>query len=305
MRLPAGCSVRPAVAADLEGVLELIGAHDLAFDGDVKPRRAYFDEIWYLIDLEQDSRLVTDASGASVAYAHVFVMAEGDRADVLGRVHPEMLGRGLGGGLVAWTEERAADHKAASARQMLPTSDHLGASLLTAQGYQHAKTWWEMACSALEVEAEGDVPVGIDVRGFRDGDGPLLHQILEDTAADVPGNRRVRYEAWEQAWLGSPLWDPALVWFAEDGGEAVAALVACTFEDGGYVSQLGTMPAYRGRGIARHLLRTSFVEFARRGAPEVCLHVDAANPTGATALYEGAGMLARRTLHLYEKGFAE
>jgi GNAT superfamily N-acetyltransferase len=47
---------------------------------------------------------------------------------------------------------------------------------------------------------------------------------------------------------------------------------------------------WRRRGIALALLRTAFAEFHRRGIPRAELGVDAENPTGATRLYERAGM---------------
>lgn len=49
-------------------------------------------------------------------------------------------------------------------------------------------------------------------------------------------------------------------------------------------------PAQRGRGLALALLHESFRRHAARGLPATVLGVDAANPTGALALYEKAGM---------------
>ena len=49
------------------------------------------------------------------------------------------------------------------------------------------------------------------------------------------------------------------------------------------------------------LLRHSFREFDRRGTPCVGLSVDAASLTGATRLYERAGMRVVRKFDRYEK----
>ncbi|GAB4500799.1 MAG: hypothetical protein Fur0035_03390 [Anaerolineales bacterium] len=51
------------------------------------------------------------------------------------------------------------------------------------------------------------------------------------------------------------------------------------------------------------LLRRSFDEFYRRGQFSVGLHVDASNPTGATRLYERAGMRIETEYVCYEKEF--
>jgi mycothiol synthase len=53
---------------------------------------------------------------------------------------------------------------------------------------------------------------------------------------------------------------------------------------------LGTRRPWRRRGLAKALLYASFNEIRARGKPRAVLGVDAENPTGATRLYEGAGM---------------
>src|SRR5215468_1533170 len=58
----------------------------------------------------------------------------------------------------------------------------------------------------------------------------------------------------------------------------------------GVVGALGVRKPWRRRGIAQALLHHAFGEFYRRGKRRVALGVDAENPTGATRLYERAGM---------------
>lgn len=69
----------------------------------------------------------------------------------------------------------------------------------------------------------------------------------------------------------------------------------------GYVHTLGVRRDWRRRGIALALLRHSFGKFYRRGVCKVSLHVDAKSLTGATRLYEKAGMHVDRQSHHYEK----
>jgi ribosomal protein S18 acetylase RimI-like enzyme len=54
-------------------------------------------------------------------------------------------------------------------------------------------------------------------------------------------------------------------------------------------------------GDREALLRHVFVEFRRRGVPEVALKVDAGNPTGAVRLYERVGMRAGRRYELWRR----
>jgi ribosomal protein S18 acetylase RimI-like enzyme len=49
------------------------------------------------------------------------------------------------------------------------------------------------------------------------------------------------------------------------------------------------------------LLSSAFADLSRRGVAEVRLNVDAGNETGATRLYERAGMTLRRQWLVYEK----
>jgi mycothiol synthase len=58
---------------------------------------------------------------------------------------------------------------------------------------------------------------------------------------------------------------------------------------------------WRGRGLGEALLRHSFVEFHRRGRRAVALGVDADSLTGATRLYERAGMHVDQVHELYTK----
>ena len=61
--------------------------------------------------------------------------------------------------------------------------------------------------------------------------------------------------------------------------------------------------AWRGRGLAKALLRRTFCEFWRRGVIHVSLDVDADSPTGATKLYESVGMEVEVEQVVFEKAF--
>ena len=71
--------------------------------------------------------------------------------------------------------------------------------------------------------------------------------------------------------------------------------------DQGWIDDLGVRRAYRRRGIAEALLKTAFAELYRRGERRVGLGVDAESPTGATRVYERAGMRTLWHAIVYEK----
>ena len=52
---------------------------------------------------------------------------------------------------------------------------------------------------------------------------------------------------------------------------------------------------WRGRGVAKSLLGATAAAFAREGLDFAALDVDAENPSGALALYEGQGYSRDKT----------
>ena len=68
-----------------------------------------------------------------------------------------------------------------------------------------------------------------------------------------------------------------------------------------WVQTLGVLREMRGKGLGRALLIESFREFHRRGHRQVLLGVDSESLTGATRLYESAGMVADRTWDHWER----
>lgn len=60
-----------------------------------------------------------------------------------------------------------------------------------------------------------------------------------------------------------------------------------------YVAYVGTLPAYRGRGLATNLLAHTLHACKAAGFDTSSLDVDTANPTGALGIYERAGYAVR------------
>ena len=58
---------------------------------------------------------------------------------------------------------------------------------------------------------------------------------------------------------------------------------------------------WRRRGLARALIAASLVDLRRRGIEEALLGVDAENPNGALALYEGRGFEVKVRAMCYRK----
>jgi mycothiol synthase len=111
---------------------------------------------------------------------------------------------------------------------------------------------------------------------------------------------------WEHHMNNDPKFDPNLFFIAWDDSQNRAVGVSlCWAEadddpDMGWVGTLGVVRDWRRKGLALALLQHSFHAFWQRGKRSVGLGVDAANPTGATKLYEKAGMRPVREWTAYE-----
>ena len=69
----------------------------------------------------------------------------------------------------------------------------------------------------------------------------------------------------------------------------------------GWIGTIGVRRSWRKKGLGLALLKYSFGEFYKRGTTTIGLGVDASNPTGATRLYQRAGMCAASEFVTYEK----
>jgi GNAT superfamily N-acetyltransferase len=113
------------------------------------------------------------------------------------------------------------------------------------------------------------------------------------------------YDEWWH-WIDhDPDHDPAL-WFLAMHGDEVVGVSLCQPKmaedyDMSYVMSLGVRRPWRRKGVALALLHHTFGEFYRRGKTKVALDVDAQSLTGATRLYETAGMRMARQSAVYEK----
>jgi mycothiol synthase len=96
--------------------------------------------------------------------------------------------------------------------------------------------------------------------------------------------------------------DPAL-WFLALAGDELAGFSICRQDindpAAGHVELLGVRRPWRRQGLGEALLLHSFQAFRALGWTRGTLGVDASSPTGATRLYERAGMrVYRDTLFL-------
>jgi ribosomal protein S18 acetylase RimI-like enzyme len=154
--------------------------------------------------------------------------------------------------------------------------------------------------------AEPAWPDGIQVRRFGDDlEARAVMEAVNDTFADTWDFVPDTYEEWSHFWFESETYDPELWILATAGGELAGVSLCRAHHAGdpglGWVSSLGVRRPWRRQGLGRALLLESFRAFHGRGLRRVGLGVDAENPTGATRLYESAGMRVAMRWVVYEK----
>jgi mycothiol synthase len=99
--------------------------------------------------------------------------------------------------------------------------------------------------------------------------------------------------------------DPTL-WFVAREGDEIVGAITCrastpSAPDTAHVDVLGVRRAWRNRGLGAVLLLTAFAEIRRQAIPAVELVVDSESQTGATRLYERAGMRRLRGFEHWQK----
>jgi mycothiol synthase len=294
---------RPAVPGDLDQVVALLEQMDRALGVPFDPMREFFTWIWSLpwTDLDRDTRVILEA-GTVVAFGQgTWQTDRGGPLTLLVRVHPDHQGAGLGASLLSWGEALSRERGAEGIRTDVVDQDEPGHRLLGEFGYRQVRSSFTMTKEFAANESAGVVPAGVTIRSYADADERVLFDVHEASFADHWGQRVSSFETFTEALHGED-WDPSLVFLAEADDGVVGHVVSFAFEDEGYVALLGVLPAWRGRGIGGILLRRSFAELAARGKRRARLEVDAANPHGAVALYEGAGMEVHRRYDIFDLG---
>jgi len=299
--LPEGFRVRAAAAADAPAISELMIAADTVVQGWSDSTALELVEWWRMTDLGTNSWVVEDDSVA----AYGVVIPHGATAETDAFVHPAKTGLGLGSWLLRRGEERVRELGFATVLTWCLAPDAGARALFERSGYREVRRFYRML-----VEHEGeppppDWPEGFRVSTFELGDAKGFHAALDEAFAEEWNFASEPFDSWAERRINVPEFDPTL-WFIVREGNEIAGVLRGDPERGGtgWVGALGVRPRWRKRGLGLALLRHAFGEYYRRGHSRVGLGVDARNPTGATRLYERAGMHATYEAIAFKKELA-
>lgn len=310
--LPSNLRLRAAQWTDLEPVAKLI-LDVCTNDGDaavaVPPEELRAE--WEIpgFTLETDAWVVTASDGRVVGYEefvnrYAHASLQGD-----GYVHPDFMGMGIGTAMLRALEERARREMALAEpeqrvfiRNAMSIGDTVSRAMHEAEGYKPIRFFWRMEISLDKAPPAPIWPEGIELRPFDvDAHTYLVYRAHEEAFHDHWGHTPRSFEEWKHRVIEGDDFDPSLYFIAWDGDQIAGYALDRYRNDIGWVGTLGVRRPWRKRGLGLALLYHSFGEFYRRGTTVISLGVDAANPTGATRLYQKAGMHVAAEYVNYEK----
>ena len=310
--LDLSLSLRAAQWADCEAVAGLIYAVCEA-DGDttvaVTPEELKNNWQSEGFNLETDAFVVETKDGRVVGYEEFENQHKHYNLSTDGYAHPQFKGLGIGTALLRRIETRAHEElKLAEPdlrvflRSTIDSRDPSSHDLHKAEGYFPKRYHWRMEIKLNAAPPAAIWPVGVEIRPFVRADHEVaVWQATNESFRDHWGSHDVSLSDWQHNKFSGEDFDPTLWVIAWDGNE-VAGFSQNRFRMGiGWVSTLGVRRPWRKKGLGLALLQQSFGEFYKRGTTTIGLGVDASNPTGATRLYQRAGMYTASEFLTYEK----
>jgi mycothiol synthase len=294
-----------------DGEHDLIGAEELAADFD--------DGTW---SASEDARLVAAPDGTLVADAVVSTVGTGRefvRLFCSGTVHPAWRGRGLGRELFGWQLRRAGQRYAALEAEvpgMLEAGcpvGHPAGRLFERFGLAPVRYWSHMAHDLAELPVVRSD--GLPVRRYREELSERVRRAHNEAFTDHWGSAERTTRSWREMIVGHPLFRPELSFVVLDGidRDPTVAAYLMSYQNepnepggraSGYIGQIGTRRAWRGRGLASALVVAALAAMRDAGYRRATLTVDTASPTGAHGLYERLGFVTEQQYVSYQRPVA-
>jgi mycothiol synthase len=319
---PNGFVTRPAALDDVDLIVDVINTAAMADRGTIATNREERLIEWGLpqFNMGTDTHLVLAPGGKAAGFAELWDERPHVRFYLDGRVHPDYRGQGIGCHLVDWAERRARhslDKAPAEARVSIHTStvhgNEAAHELFAGQGFTLSRRFYRML-----IEMRPDTPPpqpgwpdGVTVRPYVLGqDDHAVYRTIDEAFKDHWGYvEGETFEEWYHWIEADPNFDPSVCFLTTvDGthGEQIVGVLMSRPEweedpSVAWIDELGVLRPWRRKGIALALLQHVFGEYHRRGKYRVGLGVDGGSLTGATRLYERAGMRIFRQFDSYEK----
>lgn len=310
--LPPGYTARHATPEDAKDIFEVIRAHQERVLGktdttleDVVDELAEPD--W---DIDSDGWLVCDGAGGAVGWGWACRKGGSTNVDIDVYAVPEHAQ------VAGWLWDTARERAAGIARELghaevtidigVFPDDLTVRALAEADGFAPAATFVRLRVDHTGPRERPEPPEGVELRqGTDERVRRDALKIRNEAFVGHFGSVARGYEDWVAEREASSSHDWALVHVAYAEGEPAALLLRTNNfvpdENCGYVLTLGTLPRFRNRGIASHLLRYAFAQDAAAGRAGTILHADTNPRRPALGFYQRNGMRPIRTIDVYRR----
>lgn len=310
--LDPSLTLRPARWADLNAVAGL--THEVAeMEGDalfVLTAEELANE-WKSegFNVERDVFVVETRDGRLVGSEEFYNETGHYQLKADGCVHPDFRGRGIGSSLLEKIAGRAQAEIALAEpgtrgciQSLVNNKDEAGHALLQNNGYSPIRYHWRMEIQLQQAPAPVALPGGVELRPFdQEEHAIVVWQADNEAFRDHWGSHDRTFEEWSHAKFGNPNFDPTL-WIVAWAGNEVTGFSQNRYRKGiGWIGTIAVRRPWRRKGLGSTLIQRTFAEFYKRGTTTIGLGVDSANLTGATRLYQRAGMVVAGEFAMYEK----
>jgi mycothiol synthase len=245
-----------------------------------------------------------DPGGRLAACAAVWLEQAPARmhAHILGQVHPNQRGRGIGAFLLGWSIAQARGMGPADPGGQ-PRLLRLRTEALTPAAerlYDRFGFTQQFAEDVMRRDLQialpdAPLPPGVTLAEWAPELAGQFFQAYQAAFRERPGFPGWSAEQWIEWATGDEGFHPEMSLLARAGDQPIGFIVC----DDAWIVQVGTHPAWRGRGLGAALVAEALRRFAAAGAAHVTLDVNANNP-GAARVYARLGfeVIGRRARYV-------
>jgi mycothiol synthase len=298
--LPDDFTVRSPEPGDAEAIFDLVSAYNMAVIGAAD---CTLDEVADFIvepgfDRSTDGWLVLAGNGEPAGYATAYGL--GDRQAV--QVEVTSPDPAVAQWLFAEAMYRAREmgrergHSEITVDSCIYQADEALHALLLGGDFSLGTTYYRMRIDHAGAVAAAELPDGIVIRrgAFDDASRRAAHEAIIESFSGQFGFVARPHDEWVEALDASSIFDWSQLTVLEAEGRVVAVRRCgdefVEAENCGYIGMLGVVDDFRGRGLAKLLLRDSFAVDVAAGRSGSILNVDSNNPTPALGVYLSVGM---------------
>jgi len=313
---------RAATEADIDGIWQLREAMGrVDHPNYLTTRGAIAADFGYShVNAARDSLVGVHADGRIVANGMVLFPPRQEtlvRSILIGGVHPELRGRGMGRELLAWQVGRAKQQLASSTKTLpgwiFAYADERApqsARLFERGGLDLTRYFLSLERPLEEPVRPVEPAEGIRIAAYTPADSAQVHSARDEAFMDHWASQPMSDENWA-AFVGGRWFRADLSFVAWAGAEVVGFVLSTANENvwktqgftGSYIDLVGVTSAWRGRHIAQSLLAAQLEAGRALGHDRVTLAVDSDSPTGALGLYTGMGFHAAHRKMAYTLQF--